>query len=91
MIDLNARELDKLCDDFEDMSFKADAWWPSIEEIKEYIEPKLKTMLPFAIWITETANKPETEEEIQSKKYLLRLIYDNVNIIYDNDEDGVDE
>lgn len=87
MIELKSSELDKICDDFDEMAFKACAWWPTIKEIQQNIEPRLKTLLPFALWITETADEPKTEEEVQSKKYLLNLIYKNVKIIYEDEEE----
>lgn len=88
MVDITANELDELCDNFENMKFKAESWWPSIEEIQTYIEPNLKVRMPFAIWVTETANEPQTDEEKASKKYLLKLIYDNLNVIDEGEENA---
>lgn len=86
MIDMKSKDLDKLCEDFEEMKFKAEAWWPTVEEIRTLIEPNLKEMLPFALWITETADTPQTDADKEAQKYLLRLIYNEVNIIYEEDE-----
>ena len=86
MIDMKSKDLDKLCEDFEEMKFKAEAWWPTVEEIRTLIEPNLKEMLSFALWITETADPPQSDADKEAQKYLLRLIYNEVNIIYEEDE-----
>lgn len=91
MIEIKQSELDKMCDDFDKMNFKAETWWPTVDEIKNYIEPCLKSKLAFAIWITETANEPQTDEEKAAKRYLLNLIYKNVKVIDDDEEDIVSE
>ena len=80
MVDIKQSKLDELCEDFEKMSFKAEAWWPTVEEIKTHIEPRLKSCINFALWITETANEPQTDEEKASKKYLMNLLYRNLYI-----------
>ena len=80
MIDIKQEKLDELCEDFEQMQFKAEAWWPTVDEIKKYIEPRLKSYINFALWITETANEPVTEEEKASKKYLLDILYHNLYV-----------
>lgn len=85
MIEINEKELNTLCEHFEEMKFKAGAWWPTVEEIKANIEPRLKSALNFALWITETADEPKTEEEIASKKYLLNLIYKNLKVVYEEE------
>lgn len=83
MVELRESELNKMCEDFEKMKFKAEAWWPSIEDIKKYLEPHIKADINFAVWITETANEPQTEEEKASRKYLLKLIYENLVVVDD--------
>ena len=77
MIELNQKNLDKLCEDFEKMPYKAGAWWPTVDDINKRLAPFIKEKIAFAIWILETANSPETEEEIASRKLLSRLVYEN--------------
>lgn len=81
MVEMTQSKLDELCENFEEMKFKAGPWWPTIEEIKKYIEPHIDERMNFIIWITETADAPQTEEEKASKSYLMKLIYNNLNVV----------
>lgn len=84
MVEIRQKDLEQLVNDFEEMKFKAGAWWPTMSEVKNKIEPNIKEMLKFVIWITETADEPETEEEKAVKKRLLHIIYHNVKITEEN-------
>lgn len=84
MVDICQKDLDQMFSDFEEMKFKAGAWWPTMDDVKKKIEPNIREKLKFIIWITETANEPETEEEKAVKKYLLHLIYKNMRVIEEN-------
>ena len=86
MIEITQRQLDEMCDVFEEMKYKASAWWPTVEEIRTKLAPRIKDQISFAIWITETADAPKTEEEKAAKSYLLRLIYDNLKVIDEEEE-----
>ena len=83
MVEIKQSRLDELCEDFEQMKYKAEGWWPTIEEIDKYIKPRFKSSLEFALWITETAGEPQTEEEKAAKKHLLDFIYKNLVITDD--------
>lgn len=83
MVEITQSALDEMCENFEEMNFKAGAWWPTEEEINTKIAPFIKERLTFAIWITETASEPQTDEEKAAKKLLLRLIYENLNVTED--------
>ena len=80
MIQITQDALDEMCENFENMRYKAKAWWPTVEDIRTKMEPKIKDQIAFAIWITETADNPKTDEEKEAKKYLLRLIYKNLKV-----------
>ena len=84
MFEVNEKVLDKLCEDFEKMNYKAGAWWPTVEEINTKIAPRITEKMPFAIWILETAEPPQTDEEKASRKLLSQLVYENVK--YDEDD-----
>lgn len=74
-------EMDAMCERFAQLEFQCGEWWPTIQEIQERIEPKLKANLEFIIWITETACEPRNEEEVASRKYLLQLIQQSVRVV----------
>lgn len=80
MIEMREADLNQLCENYESMKFKAGSWWPTVDKIKTHIEPKMKSSMKFAIWITETADDPKNDEEKEAKKYLLKLIYKNLKI-----------
>lgn len=65
--------------------YKCKTWWPTIEEIKERIEPNLEKNFEFLIWIMETANDPITEAEKECKSYIRKLLY-KINIVDDGGE-----
>lgn len=73
-------EYDTLIDRLNDNSFKCEDWWPTVEEIKEKIEPDLQKNLEFLIWIMETAQPPETEEQKASKKYINDLLIKHIKL-----------
>lgn len=71
-------EFAAMCDRFDEADFKAGHWWPTMDEIKTKIEPKIKDMLEFAIWIVETAEPPKNDEEKEARTYLNNLINKNL-------------
>lgn len=62
-------------------NFKCGYWWPTIEEIQEHIEPNIEKNIEFLIWIMETADAPETDEQKASKKYINKLLIDNLKLV----------
>lgn len=69
-----------MCDRHATSSFLCGDWWPSINDIKTKIEPKLEQNLEFLIWIFETANPPKTQEQIESRDYINKLLKENLVI-----------
>ena len=89
MFKVTEKVLDKLCEDFEKMEYRAGAWWPTVEEINTKIAPYIEEKMPFAIWILETATSPQTDEEKASRKLLSQLVYNNVE--YEEDSEEIEE
>jgi hypothetical protein len=73
--ELTMDKLDALCERFENAPFKCGAWWPTIDEVKTHIEPRLDQNVEFLVWIAETADAPKNEQERESKRYINNLIY----------------
>lgn len=71
---LSFDDYDVLTERLSNNNFRCGDWWPTIEEIKTYIEPNLNKNLEFLIWISETADTPQTEEQKASKKYINNLL-----------------
>lgn len=80
-------EFDTMCEQFSEMSYKCGNWWPTMDEVKQLIEPSIKTSMEFAVWITETADPPQTDEEKEVRRYLIKLINNNLKLKEDGDAD----
>lgn len=65
---------DAMCQRYDVAPFKCGNWWPSIEDIKTKLEPKLEQHLEFLIWIEETADRPQTPEQKASQEYISALL-----------------
>lgn len=77
-VDFTQTEFDKLCDYFDQFEFQCGPWFPSLEEIKEKIEPNIDENIYFAIWILQTSRAPETDKVKTARRYLMRLVNDNI-------------
>lgn len=76
--ELTYDEFDALCDRLEEAKFKSGRWWPTMQEVKEFIEPDIKENLEFALWISITANDPVNDEQKEVRTYLNNLINKNL-------------
>ena len=72
--EITIEKYDMLCERFDKAYFKCGNWWPTIDEIKKNIEPRLDQNMEFLIWITETAAPPVTQEQREARKYINNLI-----------------
>ena len=73
-VDFTQTEFDKLCDYMDELSFRCSSWFPTIEEIKEKLEPNIERDIYFAIWILETSDEPTTRSGIEARRYLMQLV-----------------
>lgn len=78
---LSFEEYDILVERLNDNDFKCGDWWPTVEEIKTRIEPNFNKYIEFLLWITETAEEPQTEEQKESKKYINSLLRKNLKLV----------
>ena len=58
----------------------------TVEEIKEKIGDDISGNIEFLIWILETNSEPETDEEAASKKYINKLLIQNLKLYDPEDE-----
>lgn len=70
-----------MCDRFDEASFKCGNYYPTIQEIKTYLEPKLDQNLEFLIWISETAGEPSNPDEVDSRTYINDLLNKTLKIL----------
>lgn len=70
-----------MCDRFDAASFKCGNYYPTIEEIQKYIEPKVEQNLDFLIWISETAGEPSNPDEVDARTYINELINKHLTVV----------
>lgn len=76
-------EYDALCEQFEKSTYPCDNWWPSPKEIDEKIKGNIDDYIEFLIWIVETNEEPETSEEKESKRYINKILRENLELFDD--------
>lgn len=84
MITIAEEKFDQTLEELGSMTYRCQDWFPTLEEIKKYIEPQIKEsqlMLKFALWVLETSPAPRTDEEKQARRYLMSLTNDSMNIV----------
>lgn len=60
-------------------SIKEDVYYPSIKEIKQYIETNFENSFYYLIWLSEF-NKPEKEEDKETYKYIKKILRENIEL-----------
>jgi hypothetical protein len=78
-------EYDSLVDRLKENTYQCDNYWPTKEELREKMGNEINSTIPFLIWLVETNGEPETEEEIASKKYINKLLRENLKL-YDKED-----
>ena len=71
-------DYDRLCERIKNNPYQCTDWWPSPKELKEKIGNEINSSIEFLIWILETNLEPETDEEKESKRYINKLLIDNL-------------
>lgn len=80
-----------MCDRYEESEFHCGNWWPNIIDIKTKLEPKLEQNLEFLIWVAETADKPKTLQQKESRDYINKLLNDTLIFIDEKKKTKVDD
>lgn len=65
-------DYDRLEEIFERMSFKADEYVPTMDELKNEVEPNIQKYIKFLLWVDLTGIK--TEENSLERKEIQRLL-----------------
>lgn len=73
-------DYDALVQRIKENKYQCDGWWPTPEELKEKIGNDINANIQFLIWVVETNPEPETDEEKASKRYINKLLYDNLKL-----------
>lgn len=78
-------DYDAMCDRIQNNPYQCDGFWPTKEELQEKLNGEINQNIDFLTWLLETNEEPETEAEIESKKYINKLLRDNLKL-YDPEE-----
>ena len=81
-------EYDQLVERLESISYNPEGYFPTIEEIKKYLEPNFLENYKYMIWLTECNLKPETDEEKASYTYLNKILNKHIKLIDYEDEEN---
>lgn len=73
-------DYDALCERLHINPYQCQDWWPTPGELKEKIGSDINQHIDFLIWILETNLPPEIEEEKKSKKYINKLLRENLKL-----------
>lgn len=74
-------DYDALCERIEQNPYQCDNWWPTPEELDKKLGGEISQNIDFLTWIIETNSPPETEEEKASKKYINKLLRENLQLL----------
>ena len=78
-------EYDALIEKLEKISYKPEGYYPTVQEIKDNLEPEFDKNFDYIVWLTECNENPDTEEGILARNYLNRLLIKKLVLV--NEED----
>lgn len=77
---LTETQLDDAENIIENMKYRAnddmDGWYPTFEEVKEYVTKKSRSDIMFLLWLTNPENKLSPEQN-EVRKKILKMLYDS--------------
>lgn len=78
-------EYDALIEKLEKISYKPEGYYPTVQEIKDNLEPEFDKNFDYIVWLTECNENPDTEEGILARNYLNRLLIKK--LVLEDEED----
>lgn len=91
MLELTEEKLEKLLAENEHVLYTCGDWFPTLQEIKAFIEPHMDSVpvVRFALWVLETSTPPSSSADKEARRYLMDLVYSH--IVYPEEEDDMAE
>lgn len=74
-------EYDKVIERLKSVPFRCGLFWPKKEDIQIILKEEPTKAIDFLLWVAETAEDPETEEDKEAKKYVMSLLYKYIRIV----------
>ena len=78
-------EYDDLIEKLEKISYKPEGYYPTVQEIKDNLEPEFDKNFDYIVWLTECNENPDTEEGISARNYLNRLLIKKLVLVDEED------
>ena len=78
-------EYDALIEKLEKISYKPEGYYPTVQEIKDNLEPEFNKNFDYIVWLTECNENPDTEEGILARNYLNRLLIKKLVLVDEED------
>lgn len=78
-------EYDALIEKLEKISYKPEGYYPTVQEIKDNLEPEFNKNFDYIVWLTECNENPDTEEGILARNYLNRLLIKKLVLVDEDD------
>lgn len=78
-------EYDALIEKLEKISYKPEGYYPTVQEIKDNLEPEFDKNFDYIVWLTECNENPNTEEGILARNYLNRLLIKKLVLVDEED------
>ena len=71
-------EYDALIEKLEKISYKPEGYYPTVQEIKDNLEPEFDKNFDYIVWLTECNENPDTEEGILARNYLKTFLEEEI-------------
>ncbi|MDB8756872.1 MULTISPECIES: hypothetical protein [unclassified Ruminococcus] len=78
-VELSKEKFMELQNNILNVQFDVEDWWPSMDEAKRLLAPNFSKCFDFIIWFLKN-NVPITSEQKEVKKFLEKLVRDNLHI-----------
>ena len=78
-------EYDALIEKLEKISYKPEGYYPTVQEIKDNLEPEFDKNFDYIVWLTECNENPDTKEGILARNYLNRLLIKKLVLVDEED------
>ncbi len=62
-----------------------EGYYPTVQEIKDNLEPEFDKNFDYIVWLTECNENPDTEEGILARNYLNRLLIKKLVLVDEED------
>ena len=85
VLKMTFNEYDASIEKLEKISYKPEGYYPTVQEIKDNLEPEFDKNFDYIVWLTECNENPDTEEGILARNYLNRLLIKKLVLVDEED------